>query len=36
MTGLLKIMKDLRAIKTEYEVEVIQKAVDITHNTFYA
>ena len=29
-----KIMKDLRSIKTEYEVEVTQKAIDITHNTF--
>src|SRR6478735_5382655 len=29
-----KIMKELRAIKTEYEVEFTEKAVDITHNTF--
>src|SRR5574337_804252 len=29
-----KILKDLRGIKTEYEVEVIQKAIDITNNTF--
>jgi Xaa-Pro aminopeptidase len=29
-----KIMKDLRAIKTEYEIEVTQKAIDITHNAF--
>ncbi len=29
-----KIMKELRAIKTALEVEVVQKAVDITHNTF--
>lgn len=29
-----KIMKELRAIKTEMEVEVIQKAIDITNNTF--
>src|SRR3954462_3116375 len=27
-----RIMKDLRAIKTEYEIEVTQKAIDITHN----
>src|ERR1700722_2627152 len=29
-----KIMKQLRAIKTPLEVEVLQKAIDITHNTF--
>lgn len=29
-----KIMKDLRAIKTGLEVEVIQQAIDITDNTF--
>lgn len=29
-----KIFKELRAIKTVYEVEVIQKAIDITENTF--
>ena len=29
-----KIMKELRGIKTVLEVEVIQKAVDITENTF--
>jgi Xaa-Pro aminopeptidase len=29
-----KIMKDVRAIKTELEVEVMQKAIDITDNTF--
>lgn len=29
-----KIMKDLRAIKTPLEVEVLQKAIDITDNTF--
>ncbi|MDP4283006.1 MAG: Xaa-Pro aminopeptidase [Bacteroidota bacterium] len=29
-----KILKELRAIKTPLEVEVIQKAVDITDNTF--
>lgn len=29
-----KIMKELRAIKTPLEVEVIQKAIDITDNTF--
>jgi Xaa-Pro aminopeptidase len=29
-----KILKELRAIKTALEVEVIQKAVDITDNTF--
>ena len=29
-----KIMKELRAVKTPEEVEVVKKAVDITHNTF--
>ncbi len=29
-----KIMKELRAIKTALEIEVIQKAIDITENTF--
>jgi len=29
-----KILKDLRAIKTSLEVEVMQKAIDITDNTF--
>jgi len=29
-----KIMKNLRAVKTSLEVEVLQKAIDITHNTF--
>jgi Xaa-Pro aminopeptidase len=29
-----KIMKELRGIKTPLEIEVVQKAVDITHNTF--
>lgn len=29
-----KILKDLRGIKTRGEVEVMQKAIDITHNTF--
>lgn len=29
-----KIMKDLRAVKTALEVEVMQKAIDITENTF--
>ena len=29
-----KIMKDLRGIKTALEVEVLQKAIDITDNTF--
>ncbi len=29
-----KIMKELRGIKTALEVEVMQKAIDITHNTF--
>lgn len=29
-----RLMKELRGIKTALEVEVIQKAIDITHNTF--
>lgn len=29
-----RIMKDLRAIKTSLEIEVMQKAIDITENTF--
>ena len=29
-----KIMKELRAIKTAAEIEVMQKAIDITENTF--
>ena len=29
-----KIMKQLRAIKTKEEIEVLQKAIDITDNTF--
>jgi Xaa-Pro aminopeptidase len=29
-----KIMKELRAIKTALEIEVLQKAIDITDNTF--
>ncbi len=29
-----KLMLNLRAIKTKYEVEVIQQAIDITDNTF--
>lgn len=29
-----KIMRDLRAIKTPLEIEVMQKAMDITENTF--
>ena len=29
-----KIMKELRAVKTAMEVEVLQKAIDITDNTF--
>jgi Xaa-Pro aminopeptidase len=30
-----RIMKDLRSIKTALEIEVIQKAIDITENTFH-
>jgi Xaa-Pro aminopeptidase len=29
-----KIMKELRAVKTAFEVEVMQQAIDITDNTF--
>lgn len=29
-----KILKELRAIKTEYEIAVTQKAIDITHDAF--
>jgi Xaa-Pro aminopeptidase len=29
-----RIMKELRAIKTPLEIEVMQKAIDITHKTF--
>ncbi|MGN6164891.1 MAG: aminopeptidase P N-terminal domain-containing protein [Flavisolibacter sp.] len=29
-----RILKDLRSIKTEYEIEVTKKAIDITHNAF--
>ena len=29
-----RIMKELRALKTAPEIEVLQKAIDITHNTF--
>ncbi len=29
-----KIMKELRGIKTEYEIEVTKQAIDITHNAF--
>ena len=29
-----KIMKQLRAVKTDLEVEVLQQAIDITHHTF--
>jgi Xaa-Pro aminopeptidase len=29
-----KILRELRGIKTKEEVEVIQQAIDITHNTF--
>jgi len=29
-----KIMKELRGIKTALEIEVLQKAIDITHQTF--
>ena len=31
-----KILKELRAIKTALEVEVMQKAIDITDNSFQA
>jgi Xaa-Pro aminopeptidase len=29
-----RIMRELRGVKTKYEVEVIKKAIDITHSTF--
>jgi Xaa-Pro aminopeptidase len=29
-----RVLKDLRSIKTEYEIEVTRKAVEITHNAF--
>lgn len=29
-----KLMKELRGIKTPYEIEVVKKAIEITHNTF--
>jgi Xaa-Pro aminopeptidase len=29
-----KIMKELRAVKTPQEIELLQKAIDITHSTF--
>lgn len=29
-----KIMKELRGVKTAHEIEVVQKAIDITENTF--
>lgn len=29
-----KILKDLRGIKTQYEIEVTKKAIEITNNTF--
>jgi Xaa-Pro aminopeptidase len=29
-----RILKELRSIKTKYEIEVTQKAIDITHNAF--
>jgi Xaa-Pro aminopeptidase len=29
-----RIMKELRAVKTKFEIEVTQKAIDITHKTF--
>jgi Xaa-Pro aminopeptidase len=29
-----KLLKELRAVKTEHEIEVVKKAVDITHSTF--
>lgn len=29
-----KIFKELRAVKTSFEAEVLQKAIDITYNTF--
>ena len=32
---LAKIMKELRAVKTSLEIEVMQKAIDITDNAFH-
>ena len=29
-----KILKELRAVKTPFEIEVMQKAIDITEKTF--
>ncbi len=29
-----KLMKELRGVKTAMEIELLQKAIDITHNTF--
>lgn len=29
-----KLMKELRGIKTPHEIEVVKKAIEITHNTF--
>jgi Xaa-Pro aminopeptidase len=29
-----KLMKELRAVKTPHEIEVVKKAIEITHNTF--
>ena len=29
-----RLMKELRAIKTEHEIDVVKKAIEITHNTF--
>src|SRR5215218_277072 len=29
-----KVLKELRSIKTEYEIEVTKKAIEITHNAF--
>jgi Xaa-Pro aminopeptidase len=29
-----KVMKELRGVKTEYEIEVTRKAIEITHNAF--
>jgi Xaa-Pro aminopeptidase len=29
-----KVMRELRAIKTAHEIDVVKRAVDITHNTF--
>ncbi|MFN2457999.1 MAG: aminopeptidase P N-terminal domain-containing protein [Chitinophagaceae bacterium] len=30
-----KLMKELRAVKTQHEIEVVKKAIEITGNTFY-